>query len=217
MNGNLTNIINFLNKRRKLATILIGGIILLFIGFVLIIPKVQATIRSSEIQSLVQSEKLNKKANYLDPRTADELIRTKPAMTVLFSVPHGKTYDEIHTILKDDTKMKEFTHSIYLYPMVYNVDEIEKKYDVKENEVTVIFFENGKEKNKYHLKSDTDVKASLISTLNQMPMSTMIEPTVPQVKPSTATATTTESSNQENSSSSQSSVEQTNPADYSAE
>jgi hypothetical protein len=213
--GNLTNIINFFNKQKKLATILIGGIIILFIGFVLIIPKVQASIRSSEIQSLVQSEKLNKKANYLDPRTADQLIRTKPAITVLFSVPHGKTYDEIQAILKDDAKMNEFTHSIYLYPMVYNIDKIEKKYDVKENEVTVIFFENGKEKNKYQLKNDSDIKASLIPTLNQMPMSTMIEPTVPQVKPSTATAT--ESGNKENSSSSQSSDEKTNTADYSVE
>ncbi|MTD39016.1 hypothetical protein GIX45_10265 [Erwinia sp. CPCC 100877] len=216
MKENITNIINFLNKRKKLTTILLGGIIILFVGLVLIIPKVQASIRSSEIQSLVQSEKLNKKANYLDPKTADELISKKPAMTVLFSVPHGTAYEEIQAILKDDNKMSEFTHSIYLYPMVYNINEIEKKYGVKENEVTIVFFESGKEKNKYQLNSDSDINASLISTLNQMPMSTMIEPTVPQVQPSAAT--TTQNSNNQNATSSQSSVaERTNSSDYSAE
>ncbi|WP_239644559.1 hypothetical protein [Enterococcus crotali] len=135
-----------LNRQKKLTAIIIAVIVVLIISLFIVVPRVQANIRSSEIKSLVSQEKLTKKASYLDAQTADKEISEKTAMTVLFSVPSGKTYNQVIQVLKDSKKIKEFNHSIFVYPIVYDPEKIEEKYAVKRDEVTVIFFENGKEK-----------------------------------------------------------------------
>lgn len=170
-------IIHYINKNRKLSAIILAISLVLVIGLILYIPKAQANIRASEIQSLVAEEPLTKKAIFLDSKTADQEISEKTAITVLFATPSGKTYDEIIAILKNKTKMNEFTHSIYIYPMVYNMKKIEDTYHVDGTEPTVIFFEKGKEKNRLTINSTEDMASMLIPALNQLPLASVDQAT----------------------------------------
>ncbi|MEI5992663.1 hypothetical protein [Candidatus Enterococcus mansonii] len=81
--------VSTLNRQKKLTAIVIGAVVVLVVSLFIIVPKVQANIRSSEIKSLVSQEKLAKKASYLDFKTADQFISEKTAVTVLFSIPGG--------------------------------------------------------------------------------------------------------------------------------
>ncbi|MGX7262475.1 hypothetical protein ACWOEF_00715 [Enterococcus crotali] len=186
-----------LNRQKKLTAIIIAVIVVLIISLFIVVPRVQANIRSSEIKSLVSQEKLTKKASYLDAQTADKEISEKTAMTVLFSVPSGKTYNQVIQVLKDSKKIKEFNHSIFVYPIVYDPEKIEEKYAVKRDEVTVIFFENGKEKNRIPIDASFDVNTLLILALNQLPLSSLeqsVEPPASSVtEPKDSTAETTQS------------------------
>lgn len=186
-----------LNRQKKLTAIIIAVIVVLIISLFIVVPRVQANIRSSEIKSLVSQEKLTKKASYLDAQTADKEISEKTAMTVLFSVPSGKTYNQVIQVLKDSKKIKEFNHSIFVYPIVYDPEKIEEKYAVKRVEVTVIFFENGKEKNRIPIDASFDVNTLLIPALNQLPLPSLeqsVEPPASSVtEPKDSTAETTQS------------------------
>lgn len=181
--------VSYLNKQKKLTAIVIGIIVLLIICLFIFVPKVQARIRSSEINTLVSQETLAKKANFLDIKTAKEEINEKTAITVLFSVPSGDTYNKIINILKDTDKMAEFNHSIFIYPIVYDAEKIEKEYSINKNEPTIIFFENGKEKNRLSIDESFEVSTMLIPSLNQLPLSAT-DPSVPSA--STTTSSTTE-------------------------
>ncbi|EOH98696.1 hypothetical protein UAW_01292 [Enterococcus haemoperoxidus ATCC BAA-382] len=186
-----------LNRQKKLTAIILVVTILFIISLFIIVPKVQANIRASEIKSLVNQEKLTKKANYLDAKIADKEISEKTARTVLFSVPSGKAYGNVIDVLKDSKQMKDFNHSIYIYPIVYDAQIIENKYNIKKNEVTIIFFENGKEKNRISIDERFDTKKMLIPALNQLPLSSIgqsIQPPASSMPASTETTqTTTES------------------------
>lgn len=188
------DVVASINKQKKLTAIIFAVIILFIISLFIIVPKVQANIRASQVTSLVNQEKLAKKANYLDIKTADKEISEKTAMTVLFSVPSGKTYENVIDVLKNSKQMKDFNHSIYIYPIVYDAEKIVKKYSIKENEVTIIFFENGKEKNRINIDASFDTKMMLISALNQLPLSSVgqsVQPPASSTPPSTESTTQT--------------------------
>ncbi|MBO0447479.1 hypothetical protein JZO78_14170 [Enterococcus ureilyticus] len=180
-----------INKQKKLSAIILAVLVLFIISLFIVVPKVQANIRSSEINSLVNQERLTKKANYLEAKTADKTISEKTAMTVLFSVPSGKTYENVIAVLKESNQMKEFNHSIYIYPIVYEAEKIEKKYNIKKNEVTILFFENGKEKNRITVDESLDTKTMLIPALNQLPLSGVGQSVQPPTTTSTEATTET--------------------------
>ncbi|WP_207694925.1 hypothetical protein DOK67_0002783 [Enterococcus sp. DIV0212c] len=180
-----------LNKHKKLSAIILVVIVLFIISLFIFVPKMRANIRSSEIESLVNQEKLDKKANYLEAKTADKEISEKTAMTVLFSVPSGKNYENVINVLKDSKQMKDFNRSICIYPLVYDAENIEKKYNIKKNEVTIIFFENGKEKNRILVDESFDTKTMLIPALNQLPLPSIGESVQPPASSAPATSKTT--------------------------
>ncbi|EOL44231.1 hypothetical protein [Enterococcus caccae] len=188
--------IAYINRQKKLSAIILAVIVLAFISLVVAVPRMQANIRSSEIKSLVNEANLTKKANYLDIETADKEISEKAAMTVLFSTPSGKTYNEIIDVLKDTKQTKEFNRSIYIYPIVYNTEKIEKKYNIKKNEVTIIFFENNKEKNRLSIDQSLDIKTMLIPSLNQLPLSAVGQSVQPPATSTTASNTSSSETSQ---------------------
>lgn len=50
--------------------------------------------------------------------------------------------------------MAELNRPIYFYPLVYQVNELEQRYDLKQEHLTVIFFQNGKETNRLVYKAN---------------------------------------------------------------
>lgn len=192
--------VELINKKKKFSAIILGVIVLLIISLFIFIPKMQASIRSSEINYLIEKINLNKKVSFFAEGDIEKQIDDKNAVTVLFSEPHGTEYDKVLSVFSDTKLMNSFNHSLFIYPIVYNSNKIEKKFGINKNEVTVIFFENGKEKNRFIVVDSLDVNTMLIPKLNELPLSADTTPVQPsQTTPSSQqqTETSTTSSSQE--------------------
>ncbi|MBP2100061.1 hypothetical protein [Enterococcus rivorum] len=158
-----------LNKQKRLGAIIIGGAVLLLLSLIIIVPRVQANIRNSQIQSLVNENIDSKKVTVLEYRTMDKVIADQKGITVLFSQPNVKQYTKVMDILKKPDKLAEFNRGIYIYPIVYNVQAVETKYSIVATEPTIVFFENGKEKNRLVLTKDLDLNTVFIPEFNRLP------------------------------------------------
>lgn len=198
--------IELINKKKKLSAIILGLVIVFIISLFIFIPKMQANIRISEMNYLNEKVNLNKKVSFFDEENSEKQIDEKNAITVLFSEPHGTEYDKVLAAFSDNKLMNSFNHSLFIYPIVYNSSIIEKKFGINKNEVTIIFFENGKEKNRFIVMDSLDVKTMLIPKLNELPLSA----DTTQVQPS---QTTTSSQQQTEASATSASLEETVPVE----
>lgn len=157
-------------KNKNKVVFLFFLLLLLLFFFPLVIPKLTSEIQLAEVQSLVVEKNLNKKINYLEPASADEVIKKKNGITVMFSIPSGELYTEVLRVFKDNQQMSSFNRTLYIYPIIYQSQEIEKKYNINKNQVTMIFFENGKSQNSLLVTQELNIKNDLIALLNQLPL-----------------------------------------------
>ncbi|MBP1045914.1 hypothetical protein I6N96_06440 [Enterococcus sp. BWM-S5] len=164
------NVTSSLSKQQQLIVRLGIAVVVVVLALILIIPRAQANIRSSQIDSLVDVEFSSKKVKFADTKTIDKEIEESKATTVLFTVPSGKTYEQLISLFKDEKAMQDYSRSITIYPIVYDAADLEKKYNVKKETITVIFFESGKEKNRFTVDESMDVKTAFIPKLNELPL-----------------------------------------------
>lgn len=161
---------NTMNKQQQL--LIRSGIaaVVVVLALILIIPRAQANIRSSQIDSLVDVSFKTKKVKFADTKTIDNEIKESRAATVMFAVPSGKTYEQLISLFDDEEAMQSFSRSMTIYPIIYDAAKVEKQYNVKKDEITVIFFESGKEKNRFTVDEGMDVKTAFIPKLNELPL-----------------------------------------------
>ncbi|MCB5950786.1 hypothetical protein LI951_01745 [Enterococcus sp. BWT-B8] len=176
------------NKNPKLLIQLGIAVIIIIAALFLVIPRVQANIRLSQVESLVDVDFSSKKVKFADTKTIEKEIKDSRAITVVFSVPSGKTYDRVISLFEDEEEMKMFSRSLTVYPIIYDASEIEKQYNIKKEDVTVIFFEGGKERNRFIVESTMDVKTELILKLNELPLA-IVESDAPIDTPTDAPTT----------------------------
>lgn len=160
------------NKKKFKFLFFLLLLLLLSLFLPLVIPDLTSEIQRAEMQSLVVEKNLNKKINYLYPISADETIKKKNGITVMFAIPNGKLYTDIIRVFKDSQQMNLFNRTLYIYPIIYQSQEIEKKYNINKNQITMIFFENGKAQNSFLVTQELNIKNDFISLLNQLPLTT---------------------------------------------
>ena len=107
-----------------------------------------------------------------DYSKADQKIKQSRAISVMFSKPNGKTYQDMLDVFNDPELMEELNRPIFYYPIVYDVHELEQKYNIRTDEVTFIFFDGGKEANRITAGKGgiTDFDKELIPELNRLPL-----------------------------------------------
>lgn len=132
-------------RQRKLLMITAIVALVLIIGSIIFIPTMQKNIRAAQVESLVAGPIKSEKVSVLDYKTADKKIQETGAMSVMFAKPSGKQYDQMVKLFNSD-KMNEFHRSLYIYPLIYNAGKAQEQYNVSGDEITLVFFENGKEK-----------------------------------------------------------------------
>ena len=71
--------------------------------------------------------------------------------------------------------MNEFHRSLYIYPLIYNAGKAQEQYNVSGDEITLVFFENGKEKTRTVVEKSMDLKTQLIPELNRLPMAGVLK------------------------------------------
>ena len=79
-------------------------------------------------------------------------------------------------VFNDPELMEELNRPIFYYPIVYDVHELEQKYNIRTDEVTFIFFDGGKEANRITAGKGgiTDFDKELIPELNRLPLANTI-------------------------------------------
>ncbi|MGG5358487.1 MULTISPECIES: hypothetical protein [unclassified Enterococcus] len=144
-------------------------VVLLFTSTMFIIP---ARIKNQQLHSLVYSRIDSEKLNPIDYGAVDRQINDRKAISVMFSVPHGELYQEVQQLLSDPEKSREMNRQIYFYPLVYDSENLESKYKIAKNQVTFLFFDDGKEKNRVEISKEDipNLEKELIPELNRLPM-----------------------------------------------
>jgi hypothetical protein len=144
-------------------------VVLLFTSTMFIIP---ARIKNQQLHSLVYSSVDSAKLKPIDYGRVDKLITDRKAVSVMFSVPHGKVYQEVQQMLSDPKKTSELNRQIYFYPLVYDTEQLESTYKLSKKQVTFLFFDDGKEKNRVVISEEDlpNLEKELIPELNRLPM-----------------------------------------------
>jgi len=152
---------------RRLVFLLILSLLLTVAMFLL--PE---KIREEQVNSLVYSSIPTSKLKPFDYSKADQKIKQSRAISVMFSKPNGKTYQDMLDVFNDPDLMEELNRPIFYYPIVYDVHELEQKYNIRTDEVTFIFFDGGKEANRITAGKGgiTDFDKELIPELNRLPL-----------------------------------------------
>lgn len=122
-------------------------------------------IRNQQLETLIFQNISNK---IVTPTTDLTALKKEPAMTIVFASPSAKNYNEVFQLLS--RKEKELNRSIFFYPIVYNEDKISQAYQIDSKEITFIFFEKGKEKNRFTFESLENPSNELMPELNRLPM-----------------------------------------------
>lgn len=129
-------------------------------------------IKADQVDSLVYSTITSDKVKGFDYSNAKQTIADSKAISVMFCVPKGETYEQVLSIFNDSKKMEELNRQIYFYPLVYDVAEEEKEYGINREQITFIFFDGGKETNRVVIGKEgiTDVSKELVPELNRLPL-----------------------------------------------
>ena len=131
-------------RQRKLLMITAIVALVLIIGSIILFQRCK-NIRAAQVESLVAGPIKSEKVSVLDYKTADKKIQETGAMSVMFAKPSGKQYDQMVKLFNSD-KMNEFHRSLYIYPLIYNAGKAQEQYNVSGDEITLVFFENGKKR-----------------------------------------------------------------------
>ena len=158
------------SKKQQRMILLCLVAVLVIVALFLVVPRVQASIRSSQVESIVDVDFKSKKVTVADPKTIDKEIKDNQAMTVVFSVPSGKSYDQLLSLFKDQNEMQLFSRTLTVYPIIYDVSKIEKEYQIKSTEITAVFFEKGVERNRLVVDDTMNIKTDLVFKLNELPL-----------------------------------------------
>lgn len=128
----------------------------------------QPKIRHSQLESLITQNVASDQMIVLDYGTEDAKIKQTKAISVMFSQPHGKYFTRVESLLTQ--KEAELNRTFYYYPVVYDQQAIAKKYQLDPTKVTFIFFQDGKEKNRFVVDDLSDLNQTFIPELNRLPM-----------------------------------------------
>lgn len=156
------------NERRSL-TILVSLVLAVLI-FSASAVYAQKSIRQDQLNELVFSSLKSDHLIPLEYQTVEQKIEQTKAISIMFSQPHGTSFKNVLTILDDPSQKNMLNRKFYYYPIVYDSEKIAQKYQLDPRQVTFIFFQNGKEKNRFVVESLKDLNNEFIPELNRLPM-----------------------------------------------
>lgn len=156
------------NENRKKTLIRIVIVAVLMGGLTVVMLTASPIIRTEQVDQLIINDLPTKQIIPFSYNQGDQEIKNKKAISVVFTKPNGEQYQAAMTLLSE--KEEELNRKFYYYPIIYDADELKKKYNVSPDKVTFIFFQNGVEKNRFTFDSLEDVEEDLIPELNRLPM-----------------------------------------------
>ena len=154
------------NKRKTIIRLIIT--LVLVSGGTLMMILVNGSIRTHQLNKLVLEAVPSKQIIPVQYNKIQKQIKNKKAVSVMFTKPSGQAYDQAMELIKE--KENELNRTFYYYPLVYDSAVLAEQYDLDVNDVTFIFFEDNKEKNRVTVNTLDDLKDNLIPEINRLPM-----------------------------------------------
>ncbi|MFV0557160.1 MAG: hypothetical protein ACK5MW_00715 [Enterococcus sp.] len=143
--------------------------LLLFTLFVLSFAPIQQQIRESQLNDLVYADLPEQQLQPLRPAEIERKIHDTKAVTIMFSPPKGADYQQVLHVMNDPKQAEQLNRTIFYYPLVYP-DAISQTYQLAPNEVTLVFFEAGKERNRLNVSELADFEDEFIPEVNRLPI-----------------------------------------------
>jgi hypothetical protein len=156
----------YVNKRKTIIRLIVTLVIVLCGTLAMIL--VNSSIRTNQLNRLVLEDVPNEQITPVAYNKIQKQIKDKKAVSVMFSKPSGPAYDQAMTLIQK--KEDELNRKFYYYPLVYDSAVLSDQYDLDVNDVTFVFFENDKEKNRVTVKKLKDLDENLIPEINRLPM-----------------------------------------------
>ena len=156
------------NKMMKGTLLGIGLLIVVFLG-IQTGQKMRVAIRQSQINEVATDAfRLTQKLTVIPYGELEEMIASKSALSVLFISPRTDHYEQIFQIIHE--KESEMNRTIYVYPLIYQVKEMEQTYHLATNQATFVFFQKGQQKKQFTYESLKKPMNELIPEINRLPM-----------------------------------------------
>lgn len=137
-------------------------------------PRLMNGIHASELESIVYTDFDSEKVAFFNFSKRDQEIKDKEAVSVLFAQPSNNNYHTVVNELNQKDFEAQMNRPIYYYPLVYDVKESSELYQFASEEITFIFFENGKEKNRFTYEEVISSGTQLITAINRLPVQGLV-------------------------------------------
>lgn len=182
---------DILNNQR-VTLIVVFSILVMVAATTIFIHPIRNHIYASELESVVYNDFKTKKVKFFDYPDGDQTIKKNQAITVMFAKPQGTEYSEALKLLNHTDIESRMNREIYYYPLVYRVEHTAINYNLDGNAITFIFFEEGKEKNRFQYNQLIDAPNQLADSLNRLPVNGMTTETESSEAKTSETAESTE-------------------------
>lgn len=156
----------YANQKKTIIYSVISVLVVCLFTFLMLFAN--SAIRSSQISQLLNQSIPTEQVTLFPYNKGNQLIASKKAISVMFSKPQGAAYSETMKLVSE--KEEELNRKFYYYPIVYQATDIGETYQLNPDEVTFIFFEEGKEKNRFTFDSLENAEENFIPELNRLPM-----------------------------------------------
>lgn len=147
----------------------VGVITFSFIVIVLFltIPWIRNEIRNDEIASTFSSSYLGNedKIHVIKYGELNKVLKEQKRVVLFFARPDLSDYSKIEALLNKRVDEKYFPENLYIYPIVYDKEDIMKRYDLTDKQ-TFILIEDSTEMNRIVIENDDQIKTALIKQLN---------------------------------------------------
>ncbi|MBS7576642.1 MULTISPECIES: hypothetical protein [unclassified Enterococcus] len=153
-------------NRKKLV---IGTCILIAIISAFTFSRVRNHIRSEQTASVRISTFNSKQIENINYRQVDQLVDDKVAAMVVFLKPNSAAGKDFLNFFQASNEIKSLKQKVYLYQMFYTDKNLKESYQLPDNQVSIIFFENGEvsqHKDFQQLPSDLTAFVNQINTLS---------------------------------------------------
>lgn len=162
--------INIVSENERRSLTILFSLVVMTLVFSASAVYAQKNIRQDQLNELVFRSLKSDHLIPLEYQTIEQKIKQTKAISIMFSQPDGTSFENVMTILDDPDQENMLNRKFYYYPIVYDSETIAEKYRLDPRQVTFIFFQNGKEKNRFVVEGLKDLNNEFIPELNRLPM-----------------------------------------------
>lgn len=167
-NDIITSFLQIVKNKKELIILAFLTIVLISLFMTFVVPNIHKKIVWKQTESLVDHHFANdKNVLLIRPYELGETIASEKNITIAMFNQNNKLYPKFEIAVNNERKMSNYTGKLYLYPIIFDVEETQKFYKV-DNKITLIHFENKKETSRKELTSEKEIDLYLADYLNSL-------------------------------------------------